>query len=181
MTHTIPTYTLTQVEATTGIPAEEVHARLWKGELPGEGNTAMPGNRRFGTVNAETMEKLATEGRLRRTAVVEQPVIQRNHFQALPIGQVAEELGMTVREVEGLLYKRELEGPMLNHRYTGVTHASLSAYRKCQEDALRVEAVEAALIPATVDNPELYDRQGIKVEMFSLDRMKAFLTGRSRT
>lgn len=44
-----------------------------------------------------------------------------------------------------------------------------------------MEAVEAALIPAPVDDPELYEKQGVKVEMLSLDRLKAFLTGRSRT
>lgn len=175
------TYSLGEVEGMTGIPAEEIHARLWKGELPGDGNTAFPGNRRGGSVNAETLEKLATEAHLRRSAPVQQPVSTRTHFQALPLEQAAGELGMTVREVEGLLHKGELEGPMLNHRYTGVTHASLSAYRKRQEDALRVEAVEAAMIPATVDDPERYERQGMKVEMLSLDRLKAFLTGRSRT
>lgn len=175
------TYSLAQVEGMTGIPAEEVHNRIWKGLLPGDGNVAMPMNRRSGTVNAETMEMLAVEARSRQSAGNPEPPAQRYHTQAVPIQQVADELGLTVREVEGLLYKGQLEGPMLNRRYTGVTPQSLSTYRNRQEQASLVESVEAVLIPAELGSQETCASQGIRVRLLSLHNLKAVLTGRART
>lgn len=64
------THSLAEVESQIGIPAEEIHARIWRGELTGDGNVAMPSDRRFGTVNTETFEKLHHEARIRRAGVV---------------------------------------------------------------------------------------------------------------
>nr|WP_320133183.1 hypothetical protein [uncultured Holophaga sp.] len=175
------TYSLAQVEGMTGIPAEEVHSRIWRGELPGDGNMAMPGNRRAGTVNEATMEQLVGECRARRVAAIQPPPVTRSHFQAIPLDQAALELGVTKQVVEGLLYKGELEGPMLNQRYTGVTPGSLRTYIRRQEEASLMEAVEQVLVPAEVDDPGVYAQQGVRVDLLSLEGLKAILTGRNRT
>ncbi len=174
MTHK-RTYTLAEVAGLTGIPAEEVHARLWKGELPGDGNVAMPGSRTTGTVNAETLARLEQEGRLRSAAPTPAPQPTRQHFQAVPLAHAAQELGIPQVELEQLLVKGELEGPVLNHRFTGVTHASLEAYRERRRFQ---EAVEASLIPAPADVTARAARQGVKVEYLSIDALKRLLSSK---
>jgi hypothetical protein len=119
----------------SGIPVEEIWGRIWHGELPG---TAMPSNRQAGTVSGETVERLVMEGRGRIAAGVVNPAYtprSKDVYRHLPMDQAAAELGIPVRDLEWLLVRGELEGPVLNHRHTGVDRASLAAYQDRQRAA----------------------------------------------
>lgn len=121
---------LAQAANLSGIPVEEIHTRIYRGELPGEGNLAMPGNRTAGFVNGETLDRLCAEGKVRQSAAV--PYAEsgtRFHvYREMPIEQAAAELGMTVREVEVLLVNQELEGAFCFPRWVGVRHESLASF-----------------------------------------------------
>ncbi len=121
----------------SGIPAEEIYSRILRGELPGEGNIAMPGSRGSGFVNARTLERLVLEGRGRiDTGTVSASSGMRFHvYMTLPIAQAAEELCMTVREVEQLLVDQVLVGAYCFPRWVGVKHESLSAFKNSQRTA----------------------------------------------
>lgn len=173
MTHK-HTYSLAEVERLTGIPAEEVHARIWRGELSGDGNVAMPTNRQAGFVNAETMAALEREGRQRKPAAPAPPAPWQV-FQAIPLAQAAEELGITSKELERLLVQGELEGPLLNRRYTGVMHGSLTAYQNRQAVQQAVEAAQAVAPEAVAADAA---SQGVTVDPSFLDALKRFLTGK---
>jgi len=171
-------YSLAEVAGITGIPAEEIHERVRKGEFTGDGNMAMPSNHRAGFVNAETFALLEQEGRTRKGDSPAIPSAPRHLYQAIPLDQAAQELGITKKDLELLLVKGDLEGPVLNHRHTGVTHASLEAFRKRQRDMKVAEAVEAAMIAAPPDLTEEFARQGLKVNFLSLTALKQFVAGR---
>jgi len=82
---------------------------------------------------------------------------KRHHYQTLPMDQVAAELGVTVRDVEGLLVSGELEGIPWGTRWSGVRPASLEAYRNRPTPAPVPVAIPAPTTPAPVetvpDNP----------------------------
>jgi hypothetical protein len=134
------THKVSLIEAAnqSGIPVEEIHARVFRGDLPGDGNIAMPGNRNSGFVNARTLERLITEGRGRHATGTHTPApgIRFHVYMTLPIDQAAAELGMSVRDVELLLVNREMEGSYCYPRWVGVKHQSLANYK----DRLRAAA-----------------------------------------
>lgn len=146
-------HSIAEAAGLTGIPAQEIHARIWRGDLPGDGNIAMPGNTSSGFINAETLALLEREARAarasRHTAVPDVPQT-RNLYMAMPLAHVALELQVPVGEVERLLVVGELEGPVLNHRYTGVSYASLAAYQERLRATVPTVAPEIAL-PAVQD------------------------------
>lgn len=121
-------HTIGEAAMRSGLPVEEVHGRVWRGELPGVAN---PGGC-LGTVSGETLEALVNEGKARRAAAVGQPVapLARHHFQDYPIEQAAIELGISAREVEGLILKGELEGRYCAPRWVAVRRDSLESYRQ---------------------------------------------------
>ncbi len=121
----------------SGVPVEEIHSRIFRGDLPGDGNLAMPGNRSAGFVNAGTLERLIAEGKGREVVGTVNPSLGvRFHvYMTLPIDQAAVELGMTVREVETLLVSGTLAGSFCHPRWTGVKHASLADYQNCLKAA----------------------------------------------
>jgi hypothetical protein len=134
----------------SGIPVEEIHSRVFRGELPGDGNLAMPGNRTSGFVNAETLVRLVAEGKGRIAMGVPNPTPsnRRHLYRDAPIAQAAEDLGMTVWEVELLLLHRKLEGSFCHPRWVGVRHESLAAYK----DQQTVAAAQTPL-PIPTDDP----------------------------
>jgi len=116
----------------SGIPVEEIHARIFRGELPGDGNIAQPGNRQSGFVNAGTLERLRAEGRGRTVTGTVNPGAgaHRHFYREAPIAEAAADLGMTVQDVELLLLHGELEGAFCHPRWIGVRHESLTAFQE---------------------------------------------------
>jgi len=141
------THKISIIEAAnlSGIPVEEIHSRVFRGDLPGDGNLAMPGNRAAGFVNAGTLERLISEGRGRTITGTLNPTlgIRFHVYMTLPIAQAALELDMTVREVEALLVAQKLEGSFCHPHWVGVKHGSLAAFQERRKSGPYLVAPDA--------------------------------------
>jgi len=118
--------TLGEAAQISGMSAENLHGMIQKGEIPG---IAVPGNREMGTVSEATLEALIASQRRKEPQAVPMQ-LRRDFYQTVPLEQVAADLGMTVREVEGLLFAGKLEGSYLHPRWTGVKAVALAIYRE---------------------------------------------------
>lgn len=95
-------HSISEAAQLSGIPAEVIHARIFSGDLSGEGNAAMPGNRQAGTVNGVTLERLIHEGKAAQQQPPTPAPVRVEWFQSVTLDAAAE-LGISSREVEGLL------------------------------------------------------------------------------
>jgi hypothetical protein len=146
-THT--QHTLAEASKLSGIPVEEIHNRVWRGDLPG---IAAPGSRQVGTISGETLERLiAEQQQARQESRVAVPDTHRAKswgYQAVPVAYAAGELGVTVAEVERLIAAGEIEGMTYNYpRWVTVRVESLEAYRQ------RRESVPAPVVPVVEAPP----------------------------